>query len=522
MRLLWSFIAVVLLVSCASAHKPAPLPAPAPAGPARSDSGARILDIDGATRFQVMDNFAASDCWSMQKVGLWSEESRNRMADLLFSMEKGIGLSAWRFNIGAGKRPENDWRTAETFEVAEGEYDWSRQAAERWFLAAAKARGVRQFIAFANSPPARMTKNGLTYCTPEIGPTNLKDGYEAQYARYLADILKHFREEPDPAQRIEFNWISPVNEPQWDWNNPSQESNRVSNEVIKRILRALDAELDRQSLPARILAPESGSLAIPGMTGAVEMYGARYGAYLQDFCGDPEMADIMGRLICSHSYRSDLLPNGLVNARQKLRSLLDAHPGWRFWQTEYCIMQGAQGEGGGGRDLGIDTALDIARVMRQDIVLLNASAWQWWTAVSKEHFKDGLIYTDWKKPGDAETIYPAKALWAFGNFSRFVRPGARRVALDGADDVKGLLGAAWEDREAGRLVVVLINLGTSPEPVRLRERRLQDNAAVRSWTPWITSGAPGDDLRRGDTVAGGADCTVPARSVVTLVGNTGA
>jgi hypothetical protein len=70
-------------------------------------------------------------------------------------------------------------------------------------------------------------------------------------------------------------------------------------------------------------------------------------------------------------------------------------------------------------------------------------------------------------------------------------------------------------------VVVLINMGVAPETVRMRERRLQDNAAVRSWTPWITSDQPGDDLRREAAVAGGADYTVPPRSIVTLVGNTG-
>jgi len=515
-RILWICLAG-LLASCASTNTPTP--PPAPAGPPRTESGARILDIDGARCFQVMDNFAASDCWSMQKIGLWSEANRNRVADLLFSLDKGIGLSAWRFNIGAGKSPENDWRTAETFETAEGQYDWSRQAAECWFLTAAKVRGVRQFIAFANSPPARMTKNGKTYCTPEVGPTNLKDGYEEQYARYLTDILKHLREHPDPEQRIDFGWISPVNEPQWDWNDSSQEGNRVPNETIKRILRALNSELKRQSVHTRILAPESGSLVLPGMTGPIDMYGASYGGYVQDLCGDPEMADIMGRLICSHSYRADLLPMGLLGARQKLAAALAAFPGWKYWQTEYCIMQGAKREGGGSRDLGMDTALDVARVIRQDLVLLNASAWQWWTAVSKEHFKDGLIYTDYRKQGDEETIYASKTLWAFGNYSRFVRPGARRVSLEGADDLEGLLGAAWMDRETGRVVVVLINLGAEPEAVRLRERRLPDNAVVRSWTPWVTSGQPEDDLRRAASFPAGTDYSVPARSVVTFVGN---
>jgi hypothetical protein len=79
--------------------------------------------------FQEVENFGASDCWSMQKIGGWSEEGRNRVADLLFSTTRGIGLSCWRFNIGGGINPRitNLWRTAETFETGEGQYDWTRQ-----------------------------------------------------------------------------------------------------------------------------------------------------------------------------------------------------------------------------------------------------------------------------------------------------------------------------------------------------------------------------------------------------------
>ena len=73
--------------------------------------------------------------------------------------------------------------------MAEGKYDWTRQAPERWFLAAAMTRGVSLFLAFVNSPPGRMTRTGITYGQPGSDTTNLKPGFEGQYARYLVDIL---------------------------------------------------------------------------------------------------------------------------------------------------------------------------------------------------------------------------------------------------------------------------------------------------------------------------------------------
>src|SRR5262245_41486366 len=71
--------------------------------------------IDLSQQFQVIDNFVASDCWTMQRVGGWSDASKNRIADLLFSTDRGIGLSLWRFNIGGGINHasiNNPWRTA--------------------------------------------------------------------------------------------------------------------------------------------------------------------------------------------------------------------------------------------------------------------------------------------------------------------------------------------------------------------------------------------------------------------------
>ncbi len=492
---------------------------------AAAEEPARRVTVDLRRGFQMMDNFGASDCWSMQMLGAWSLENRERVADLLFSREKGIGLSCWRFNLGGGKNLEDipdPWRTAETFEVSEGVYDWTRQANEQWFLGAAKARGVRQFVAFVNSPPARMTRNGLTRCTKGLGSTNLQDGYAPQFARYLADILEHFRNHPDPARRIDFGWVSPFNEPIWEWNGRDQEGNRAANDDIKEVVRLLDGELRRRRLPTRILAPESGLLA--AMWGEYKWmsrkYGSIYGDYLDAFCGDPEVSGALGGVVCAHSYWNDLAPLMIQTGRRRFRMQLEKYPGWRYWMTEYCVMQGPDNRGGGGRDLGMETALDVARIIHYDLTLCNASAWQWWTAVSPVDFKDGLLYTDYRRPGDPESLFPSKTLWALGNYSRFIRPGARRVGLEGADDLEGLLGSAYRSASRGEVAVVLINRGAAAERVSLRVHGLPEGRTIRTFTPHVTSDT--HDLAELPPVAADGDFTVPPRSVATLVGRVAA
>jgi O-glycosyl hydrolase len=211
-----------------------------------------------------------------------------------------------------------------------------------------------------------------------------------------------------------------------------------------------------------------------------------------------------------HSYWSDNIPDQLVPHREKLAATLVAHPGWRLWQTEYCVMDWR-------RDLGIETALRVARVIHCDLAIANASAWHWWLAVSKENYKDGLIYTDWKKPGDEENILPSKTFWALGNYSRFIRPGMRRVGVRGGEqDVNGMMASAYLDQAARKVVMVLVNISEAPRTVRVALGRGERVAAAAlKATPHVTSAT--QDLEAGEAVELASGFTVPARSVMTLV-----
>src|SRR6185312_739717 len=108
------------------------------------------IRVDLSKTYQTIDNFGASDAWSCQFVGNWPDAKRNQIADLLFSSDtfadgspKGIALSLWRFNIGAGSAEQGDqsgikdeWRRTESFLDSTGRYNWGRQSGQIWFLRA--------------------------------------------------------------------------------------------------------------------------------------------------------------------------------------------------------------------------------------------------------------------------------------------------------------------------------------------------------------------------------------------------
>jgi O-glycosyl hydrolase len=501
---------------------------------------AEAVTIDLTRTFQRIDNFGASDAWSMDPIGKhWTEANKTRVADLLFSRDKGIGLSAWRFNIGAGSTETdqaiiaNPWRRAEAFKTAEdGAYDWSRQSGQQWFLKAAKERGVESFIAFANSPPVWMTKNGHAQPDAAVGSTNLKDGYEDEFAAYMVDVIEHFRQ-----QGIEFDYISPINEPTWDWNRAGQEGNRYNNDDLKRVILELYGQLREQGLTTQISAPDGVEITalldddvFQSFTGQARYMGGsnslglgEYRGYIKELLGDAALKEAVGNKIASHSYWSDYSRPG-DDRLGELRDLLVLNlrrydPEAKYWVTEYCIL----GSYGPGRDLGIDPALHIARTIHFDLARANASAWQWWTAVSKEDYKDGLLYTDYNNPGDKETIYPSKMLWALGNYSKFIRPGADRVALTGLDETarSGLLGSAYRHQAEQTVTAVFVNDGPEEKRVRLSLSGLSKHETVQAMKPYVTSADR--DLARGQDAALRADGTfeivIPARSVVTLHGD---
>ncbi len=484
--------------------------------------------VDPAARFQTIDNFAASDAWTFQAAGTWSPAVKNRIADLLFSTDRGIGLSCWRFNVGGGTQSRsiaNPLHAPETFEVAPGRYDWHRQAPEQWFLTAAAARGVDQFVAFANSPPMRMTRTGLTNsAADDRSPTNLKPGYEAPFAAYLADVLAHFRDDgvlDDPAHKITFAYVSPVNEPNNPWPGGKQEGNRADNATIIRVVLALRDALAARHLTAHILAPEAGDAAamLRPATRPTTRYGQPVGDYIDALTADPALADALGHTLCHHLYGSAAGP-ALRHAADALAARMKQHPGWKLWMTEICIMEPR-------RDLGITPGLHLAEIVHATLAREGAAAFGWWTALSAVDFKDGLLYTDWRKPGDPESVLDSKMLWALGNYSRFVRPGDVRVALTGDSAAaqqshdrrpatrpatrsaapEGLLGSAYLDPRTGRLVVVYVNDGpaarvelTIPGPPR--RRTTYTTSATDSLTPRPAPAGPID---------------LPARSIVTVV-----
>jgi O-glycosyl hydrolase len=483
-----------------------------------------VVTLRPERAFQTIHSFGASDAWSVQFLGRnWPAAERERAADLLFSTGEradgssiGIGLSAYRFEIGAGSATLGDssrindrWRRAEGFLRPNGHVDWDAQRGQRAFMKDARARGVNTFIGFTNSPPVALTRNGRA--TSSGGDSaNLAPERYADFARFLTSVVV----ELDKRDGIRLDYLSPFNEPQWDWTS-GQEGSPWRVDEMAAMTRTLSRTLTEAKLSTRISIGESGRMNYVYEAADKPTRGRQVQSWFRR--GSPHYVGDLGNLvhaIAAHSYHSTNPRDTLRAVRARLRdSVAAVDPTLEIWQSEYCVLETTPLIRGRGRDPSINAALYIAGIVHTDLVVANASAWHWWLAVTPYDYKDGLLYMDRDSLGG--TIRDSKMLWGLGHFSRFVRPGMRRIEAEvagvGVDDVDAeLFVSSYRDPASGRVVVVLVNRGGDREVV-IR------GAGASAWRVYRTTSAPDVNLKASGVVRAGESLAIPARSFATLV-----
>lgn len=490
---------------------------------------------------QTIHSFGASDCWRVQYIGKnWPLEKREKMADLLFSScydklgnPEGIGLSLWRFNIGSGSHEAgdssgiaSDWRRTECFLDKEGNWDWDKQEGQRWMLEAARKRGVRYSLGFSITAPYFMTKNGLARASEKNKYANIREDAYDDYASFMAEV----------ADKLKLDYLSPINEPQWEWVGSGQEGMQATNEECSRLIHFLDKEIQKRQSDTKIVFGEAADIRYLYRAGTNK---PDRDNQLNEIFSEDGKYSIFGLksvspIVSGHSYWSTWPLDTMVNTRKELYTeIKNQLPGYTYWQTEYCPMEGNADNPNGGnvRDLTINTALYVARVIHNDLVYANASSWQWWTAFSEWNYKDGLIFVDdgtlscGASKGDEKMIETCKTdgefrtsklLWALGNFSFFIRPGMHRIAQDknGSQNInEALLTSAYVDSNTGKIVVVIINSSENDEEVSLSFVDDSKDIQVKELKLYETSDR--SDLQYKGIVTNSV--IVPSRSIITLV-----
>lgn len=482
---------------------------------------------------QTVHHFGASDAWSMQFTGLWPEKQQEQIADWLFStandangQPKGIGLSVWRFNLGAGSAEQGDsaqiqpGTRTECLMRPDGTWDWTRQQGQRNFLRLAKERGVPHFLAFMNSAPVYYTINGLATNTGRGGTINLRPDKYKDFARFAAKAMKGLEEHDG----IHFDYFCPVNEPDghWNWLGPKQEGSPATNREVAKVVRAMSREFKKEKVTTKIMFNESSDLrCLFGIHQTSWERGREIPAFFSKDSTETCLRGLYGTMpvIMAHSYWTNTPVSYMRQTREQLRDSLRRY-GVEYWQTELCVMGNDEEIGGGAHyDFSMLTGLYIARVIHHDLVYGNAASWSWWRSMGGD-YRDGFIrvYSDdnWK----TGRALPSKLMWCLGNYSRFVRPEAVRYDItaldkdgktvkDGETEPEGVMASAYKNTD-GSWVVVAINYSEATRPFTLE-------GVKGTWKMYRTSDAEGESLKPVGTTTGST--SLQPKSITTFVCN---
>lgn len=430
-----------------------------------------------ATNNNCFEGWGTSLCWWANRVG-FSEKMAKDSARLFFSKEEGLGLNIMRYNIGGGDDPTHNHITRTDSEML-GWWKYDEEKKEFVFngdtdknqlavlLEGYKASGNDAYVeAFSNSPPYYMTVSGCSSGSKSAIATNLKKSQVEPFAKYLAEVCDYIQTH----RNIKIKSLAAMNEPftnYWRYFSEKQEGCHVSPGKMQSSVIIATAKALKERNIDNIIVTATDETNTKLQYKALKKLSA-------------EALDIVGR-ISTHTYEK---------ATPKVGELA-RNLGKNIWMSE-TDWSGVSGENAG--EMG--PALWLCEKIIEDINTIKPSAWVIWQIVAAyiSRVPDSKGRLDMPEMPDLtkgfwgtafadidnEEIYLTQKYYAFGQFSRYIRPGMSIVHTD-----KKSLGAY--DKNSGRLVLVCVNTKAQDEEISVAFHTFDKE--MRKITPIRTSGS---------------------------------
>jgi len=442
---------------------------------------------------QHFNGWGVSLCWWAGQCGKWSDAKIDEIIGWLVS-PTGLNYSHFRYNIGGGDDPQN--RHCDPHHMGNGkglraemegfkdfsgdEYHWERDAAQRKIMLKIKEkRPDAVFEAFSNSCPYYMTYSGCVSGNTDGGKDNLKPEYYEEFAHYLVDVCKHYKDE----YGIEFKTLEPFNEAVtnfWYANGP-QEGCHFDYQSQVEFIRVLEPILRASGLSTVISASDETNvgLAVSGF---------------QEY----EKAGILSMVgqWNTHTYSGS-------NADRTKLAMLAHEADMPLWMSE----TGSGGSGIGGN-------LALAQRLIDDMRYLQPEAWIDWQYMEEANDQWCTIRGSFAN----QTYQKVKNYYVRQQCSRFIGRGYDIIA----SPCRNSLAAV----NAARDTLVLVVLNEGAKAVHRIDLslfgQLPDRSAVKAYR---TTAGGNLSNALASVVVGSADdasrplltLTVPAQSITTLL-----
>ncbi|MDR1400221.1 MAG: Ig-like domain-containing protein [Treponema sp.] len=453
-QLLLGFALMPVVLACVSCQSSSA--SSETSGDSASVSSVRVkLNPDDASPFNNgrFEGWGTALCWWANRLGY--DELLTEQAAKLFFAEDGLGLDIGRYNIGGGDDPAHKHISRSDSQVPgyatgfdeNGDivYDWTVDQNQRNITLAALAANPAFYVeGFSNSPPWFMTVSGCSSGNSPADKDNLKADQYDNFAKYIAQVTRHFRDEFG----IAFQSYSPINEPDtnyWGAYSNKQEGCHYDHGTSQsKILIATRQALDAACLRDVLVAGMDESI--------IEQTRDNLGRLSE------EAKAALGR-IDTHTY------GGSDRAGVKAKAI---EMGKDLWMSE---VDGGGTEGSNPGDMG--AGLWFANRILVDMNGMQPSAWVLWdivdfhkdstfTAPDGSHPEAGVrlrqdagIWGVGMADHDEKKIYLTQKYYVFGQFTRYIHPGDTII---GSSNQQIL--AAY-NKESGAIKIVAVNADAS-------------------------------------------------------------
>ena len=377
---------------------------------------------------QHFDGWGVSLCWWAGQCGKWSDQKIDEIVDWLVS-PTGLNYTHFRYNIGGGDDPQN--RHCDQHHMGRGkglraemegfkdfsgdEYHWDRDSAQRKImLKIREKRPDAVFEAFSNSCPYYMTYSGCVSGNVDGDKDNLKPEYYEEFAHYLVDVCKHYKDE----YGIEFKTLEPFNESVtnfWYANGP-QEGCHFDYQSQIKFVRVLEPILRASGLNTVISASDETNVGL-----SVQGFKEYKSAGVLPLVGQWN----------THTYQAN-------NADRSRLALLAHQADMPLWMSE----TGSGGSGIGGN-------LSLAQRLIDDMRYIQPEAWIDWQYMEEANDQWCTIQGNFAN----QTYKKVKNYYVRQQCTRFIRHGYDIIASPCPQS----LAAVNANRDT--LVLVLLNEG---------------------------------------------------------------
>ncbi|HEX2914069.1 MAG TPA: RICIN domain-containing protein [Chloroflexia bacterium] len=384
--------------------------------------------VDPTISYQTFEGWGVSLAWWGNEWGGLPDTNRNAIADAIFDPNKGLGLNVVRYNLGAdgpGNVCHNQMRAygnIPSLEPTAANFDWTKDANQRWMLQAAQARGANYFEAFVNSAPAWMLDNSCTAGATKPAFDNLSSAHYSDFSNYIATVVKHFHD----SWGITFRTVDPFNEPDngyW-YSTGTQEGMNVSVSNQNILIKQLASALNANGAASYTSISANDNTNIDGTV-------TDFNSFDSTTKGNLAQVNTHGY---SGSNRAGLYQLGQLYNK-------------RVWMSEW------------GKDSAsspMASALDLSNRILLDEKQMHPSAWVMWQAAPNDSTTDtpSALWSLVDKDSSHNLSYPPH-YWAMAQYSKFIRPGYKMLSINDANSL-----AAF-DPNLGRLTIVTTNNSAS-------------------------------------------------------------